>query len=204
MKINAIDQLSLKKANLKNSNNVMQTQQGLATSNAKSETMMTALTMQGYNNIAFQGVKEKVAQNGIKVVQNSVNSNALKKLLLAAPVAIATVFGTTSTTSCSPEFLREVYGDNDTTVTNITISVENTCNHDNSAIIAWLEKLYNQNQISAEQRAVYEAAMLELVQAALNGQMTTNEYLAALVNLKKEMITLVAENNANGQKILAR
>ena len=137
MKINAIDQLSLKKANLKNSNNVIQTQQGLATSNAKSETMMTTLTMQGYNNIAFQGVKEKVAQNGIKVVQDSVNSSALKKLLLAAPVAIATVFGTTST-SCSPEFLREVYGDNDTTVTNITISVNNSCNHDNYAIEAWL------------------------------------------------------------------
>ncbi len=202
MKINAIDQLSLKMINLKNGNEPQNPQEPVSAS--KPEMIMNALNLQGMNNITFQGVKERVAQNGVKVAHDTFNSDALKKLLLAAPVAIATVFGTTSTTSCSPEFLREVYGDNDTTITNITISVENTCNHDNSAIIAWLEKLYSQNQISAEQRAVYEAAMLELVQAALNGQITTNEYLAQLVALKKEMITLVAANNANGQKILAR
>lgn len=199
MNINAINEISMKKNNfkLREANPQPTTPE---TTPAKPEKVMNALHLQGMNNISFQA-------NSAKLVE------ATKKLAQKAAIALPLLTGAgiaMTTTSCEPWWDPEplVYPlDNpnkkDSVVINVDVDneVNININMDQALIAEWLEKLYNQNQISQEQNTAWQAEMLELIKKYGND---AEAYQAAMLKFAAQIALSSSTSAENSEKILAR
>ena len=201
MNINAINEISMKKNNLKlrESNPQPTTPE---TTESKPEKVMNALHIQGMNNVAFKANPARLAQAA---------KNLGKKAAVALPLIIGAGALTTTTTSCDPDFWNpqpivypiDVPNQRDSVVVNVEVNNQTIVNIDidQSIINAWLEKLYNQGQISQEQNAKWQAEMLALIQKYGDD---AKAYQEAMLAFAKQIALSSSSSAEDTARILAR
>lgn len=201
MNINAINEISMKKNNLKlRESNPQPTTPETITS--EPEKVMNALHIQGMNNVAFKANPARLAQAA---------KNLGKKAAVALPLIIGAGALTTTTTSCDPDFWNpqpivypiDVPNQRDSVVVNVEVNNQTIVNIeiDQSIMNAWLEKLYNQGQISQEQNAKWQAEMLALIQKYGDD---AKAYQEAMLAFAKQIALSSSSSAEDTARILAR